>query len=338
MAGDALTTRPARDGTVPGAAARLLMRLAWPATARLEAACFGDAPPRQPPLFVVGLPRAGTTLILQTLCHCLEVSYIPELARYAPFAPAFAAWAAHRARPRYRSGFTSHYGGSPGLASPGEATTWNLWFDKDRFYDDASQLPEAARRAIVGMVGRVERIGGGPFVNKNLRNNSRIRALARLLPNAHFLIVVRDPLAVAKSLLVGRAERAGGLSAWFSIKPRDYESFRAAPPGEQVARQVAGLLRDLAADAAGVGGQRFAAVAYEDFCARPARFLDDLAAAFGAGGAAFRRVADPPPSHAAGGARPLPFDAAAIGDVEGALREVGAAELAAGLPATWLAR
>lgn len=342
MVEDAPLVRLVNQGSRPAGAARSLAQGVWPAVAALEAACFGAEAPRLPPLFVVGLPRSGTTLVYQALCHCMQVSYIPELAKYAPFAPAFSAWAAHRVRPRYRSSFVSDYGSSLGLASPGEATTWNLWFDKDRFYDEPAELPVRSLRAIAAMVGRIERIGGGPFVNKNLRNNSRIRLLAALFPAATFLVVVRDPQAVATSLLVGRTERGGGLASWFSVKPRDYETFRDARPAVQVARQVGGLLRDLGADVEHVGAQRFAAIDYEDFCRRPQRFVEDLASHLGPAADAFRRVADPPASYAAKSARAdkaLPFDRAIAAELRDAVAEFapdGLAENA--LRCSWLAR
>jgi len=329
-------TRALREGTVAGDLARALVRGARPVFAALEERCFGNAPPALPPLFIVGLPRAGTTVVYQTICHCFRVSFVPELVQYAPIAPAFATWVAHKAHPEYRSTFTSVYGSSPGLASPSEGVMWNLWFDKDRGYENTDELSPAIAAAVVGTVGRVERIGGGPFVNKNLRNDQRVRLLAEMFPNSRFLIVVRDPFAVAKSLLLGRAALAGGFAEWFSIKPRDYESFRAAAPTVQVARQVSGLVRDLADDIRTVGRDRFAVVAYEDFCRDPARFTTDLET-FMAHDSFVRRAAATDIAKPTG-SRPVALDAAILDELRRAVEMHAPAECLDALECSWLGK
>ncbi len=326
-----------QEGTIFGRSVRRVLQLAWPVATRMEEACFGREGPSRPPLFIVGLPRAGTTLIAQTICHCLKVSYLPELANFVPFAPAFASWASRKSQPQYRSTFSSHYGTSPGLASPAEGVTWNLWFEKDRFYEHPEELPEPSRRALSGMVGRIERIGQGPFVNKNLRNNNRVRLLAELFPDAMFLIVLRRPIDVATSLLIGRRDLAGGVGSWFSIKPRDYESFRNAEPVVQIARQVGGLVRDLADDIAVVGASRFSIVSYEDFCREPRGFLDDLSRFLGPAAQVFERIQDPPPNHRVSSAN-RSLDRAQIDGLCAAIDRYVSADLYDSLNGAWLAR
>jgi hypothetical protein len=264
------------------------------------------------------------------------VSFVPELVQYAPIAPAFATWVAHRARPEYRSTFTSVYGSSPGLASPSEGVMWNQWFDKDRGYESLDEVSPAIAAAVVGTVGRVERIGGGPFVNKNLRNNQRVRLLAEMFPSARFLIVVRDPFAVARSLLLGRAALAGGFSEWFSIKPRDYESFRDAAPTVQVARQVSGLVRDLAADLRADGRERFAVVAYEDFCRDPARLTTDLESFMAHD--SFVHRADAPPIPKPTGARPIALDPVMLEELRRAVELHAPAGCLDALECSWLGK
>ncbi len=274
--------------------ARATLRGLGPGATRAEAAVFGDAPPALPPLFILGLPRGGTTLALQVVCHCLAVSYVPEVSSYFPPFPAFAAWLAARRRAPYRSTFESTYGKSPQWYAPSEGLFWNLWLERDRVYEDRSDIDTVAERAIVGTVGRIERIGAGPFVNKNLRNNNRVGLLASLFPSARFLVVVRDPTRVARSLLKGRSDMAGGVDQWFSIKPRNFERLAQEPPAAQVAGQIVGLLEDLARDSQAVGGDRFALVSYETLCRDPNGFIDHLIEFLGAGDGGFRRRATLP--------------------------------------------
>jgi len=333
-----LIARWVEDGTLLGGLARGLSRRAYPIVSRFEEICFGEGAPAFPPLFIVGLPRAGTTLVYQAICHALQVSFVPELNAYLPVAPALTSWAAQIAGSDYKSSFTSHYGSSPGLTSPSEGLIWNLWFEKNRHYDDTSDLAPGIARAIRGTVGRIERIGRGLFVSKNLRNDNRVRCLAHLFPHALFLVVVRRPSDVATSLMVGRSAMAGSIDSWFSIRPRNYPALRDEPPAVQVAGQIAGLLRDLEDDIEAVGDSRFALVAYEDFCSRPGRFLDELIDFIAGSATPPARRHDLPEAYDLPSPRPSALDDTLRAALDEAVASSESDSRMAGMPGTWLAK
>jgi hypothetical protein len=243
---------------------------------RLESLLFGDEPPQHPPVFIVGLPRSGTTLLYQTMCHCFRLAYTPTITNYLPFAPALATWIGKLWQPEYESDFKSHYGTVSGLASPGEGTMWNVWFEKDRHYRHAGELEAHKAREIIRLVGRIERISGGPFINKNLRNENRLPVLASLLPRAVFLVVLRSPRDVAISILRGRIEMQGDPELWFSVKPRSRETKSIPTPERQIVAQIKGLIEDLRQDIGQIGSERFVAVRYEDLCDSPRAVMKEL--------------------------------------------------------------
>ncbi len=333
-----LIARSLEEGTLGGNLARGLSRRAYPIVSRVEEIFFGGGAPSFPPLFIIGLPRAGTTLVYQAICHALEVSFVPELNAYLPVAPALTSWAARIAGSDYRSSFTSHYGSSPGWTSPSEGLMWNLWFEKNRHYDDTGDLAPGVARAIRGTVRRIERIGRGLFVNKNLRNDNRVRCLARLFPDALFLVVVRRPSDVATSLMVGRSAMTGSINSWFSIRPRNYPTLRDEPPAVQVAGQIEGLLHDLDDDIEAVGESRFALVAYEDFCSRPWRFLDELIDFIARSTAPPARRHQLPETYDLRSPKPSALDDALRAELDEAVALSESDSRMAGMPGTWLAR
>jgi hypothetical protein len=263
---------------------------------RVEGKLFGDDPPKYPPVFVVGLPRAGTTLIYQTLCHCFNFSYLPTISNYLVAGSSMVLRSCLSKTIDYRSDFRSSYGLSNGIFSPGEGGgLWNLWFKKDRFYDSQNALDRESSREIVRLIGRVERIAGRPFINKNLRHNCRIRLLAELFPRALFVVVSRNPRHVAVSLLKAGLESGGGHWRWFSVKPRNYDILRHLSPGKSIVGQIKGILEDIRRDMVKIGCHRFFKIRYEKFCELPSAHLRKFSDFARANGLSLAQRREPPP-------------------------------------------
>lgn len=241
-----------------------------------EDMCFGAGGPQSPPLFITGLPRAGTTVIYQAICHRFRVSYTPMLTNQLPYCPAFATRLVRRTLQSYESNFRSDYGRSDSLGAPGEGRIWNLWFDR---YAPQTSLADAHPHAqrIVYSFGQIERIGGGPVVTKNPRLSQWMRPLADLFPTARFLVVVREPRAVGLSLLRRRYRRGRNPTLWYSVFPRGHESLQNRSPAGQVAGQIEGILHGLQEDIESIGAHRFSVVNYDDLCAAPTACVDRLA-------------------------------------------------------------
>jgi hypothetical protein len=86
-----------------------------------------------------------------------------------------------------------------------------------------------------------------------------------VLPQAHFVIVRRDPLYVAQSLLIARKHIQGDESVgWgFASQPKTEN------PIEAVCRQVADVEKTLKRHQDDLDPSRFTQVQYETFCADP---------------------------------------------------------------------
>jgi hypothetical protein len=117
---------------------------------------------------------------------------------------------------------------------------------------------------------------GRPFLSKNTWNSVRIPALHHALPHAVFIVVERDPLYTAQSLLRGRRERFGEEPGPWSILPREMVAMSDLPPVEYVANQILYTHRAIERARAQLGSERFFTVRYEDFCGDPAGVLERL--------------------------------------------------------------
>jgi len=240
-------------------------------------------------LFILGLPRTGTTLVYQYIVHRLHVAYFTNAVGEHPYDPCRTIWASIQSGGTYRSDFESEYGRSRGDLAPREAG--NFWL---RFFDiDAYQVPGDVRESGLAEIRKTvfctqALFGGAPFVNKNVKHLLRIPVLNASFPDPQFLVVERDRVDVALSLLRVRLDTLGSYDAWTSVKPPTYDSLRALDPVEQIVGQIAGIERRMDDDLAAVDAGRVHRVDYDSFCRAP----DSL---FEACGAALRGAAEKNP-------------------------------------------
>lgn len=246
-----------------------------PLDAALAPSPAADAPP---PLFILGAPRSGSTLTYQLVTQHFQVSYMTAPLGYAygmihTLSRLMRPWLG-----RPRAVYESHYGRTPGLFAPSEhANYWFQWFTEDAqlgHYCDPQSVDPAACADLRRSLATLATITGRPWVFKNLYLGMCAGALARLLPEARFILVQRDPLLICQSVLCGREQQGGG--EWWSVKPPYYRQWLELPPWQQVARQVFYAMeiprRDLKRHAPG----RWQEVDYAELCRDPQATLRQL--------------------------------------------------------------
>ncbi len=224
-----------------------------------------------PPVFVVGPPRSGTTLVSQVLLATFGLGRMTNAMGRFYRAPFFVGLLT---KPFLDLGannvFISRYGRTPGLAGPSEAGAfWDRWFGRHDLADPKSSASIAGsmRRA----VGALTRLYGVPMLFKNTYNSFRIPRLSDVFPEGLFVHVHRDVTANAASLLRGRIEVLGDEKAWLGVEPPDATALRDRPYCEQVVEQVLLCHESIRRSRWAAGPHRFISIAYEELCAAPRR-------------------------------------------------------------------
>jgi len=254
-----------------------------------------------PPLFILGPPRSGTTLLYQLMIHRFELSYFTNIADLLNKIPVMATrWGRRLSKP-YESSFESNYGRVAGPLAPSEAGgIWNRWFpyeDRDGFnYVDENYLSAAEQHLIRETVACIEKIMHAPFVNKNVKHSVRIHALNQIFPHALFVFVERDPQETAVSILHGRRMRSEDVNAWWSAMPKEIDQLRGKSALEQIAGQVFYLEQNAANDLAALSGNRSMSVKYADLCEKPRVVMDEIGQLVFKQGCELRTRADVPES------------------------------------------
>ncbi len=233
--------------------------------AKLETLEDGDNALPHPPIFIIGAPRSGSTLLYQTLVEALDVGYLSNLHCRFFGAPALVErWLfPHIARPA--TDFSSEYGRTRGHTAPSECG--DFWY---RFFPHQPQavtsIPAPKARAMRAAIAHLIVAAQRPFLFKNLINSLRLLPLARVLPEASFIVIHRDPLANARSLLIARKRAYGDYRPWWSARPAQIEDIEHLPPHQQVVEQIIAIHEAINAARLIIGPQRFLDIQYEHFC------------------------------------------------------------------------
>lgn len=233
------------------------------------------------PVFIVGPPRTGSTLLYQLLVRRYRFCYISNLLNrfsetplaLAKLSKAFGGFDA-------ADDFSSRYGDTVGWCAPSQGREcWARWLPESPNALAPDAVANEAKEHVRSTISALQRICGRPFVNKWQPNSVRVRLLSDIFPQALFVRISRSTESTVRSILRGREELCRRGSGWFSVKPPGYRRIlNERRPEEQAAWQIAAI--EHALDVAGetVGAHRFVHVRYEQLTRRPRQVLDRIAA------------------------------------------------------------
>lgn len=233
--------------------------------------------PTQPLLFVLGLPRSGTTLIYQYIVHRLTVAYFTNgVGRYY-LSPCLATWVQHACNASYRSDFRSRYGSVNGPMAPHEAGRfWGRFFGFEE-YVPPDQVSVRDRRTMRRTVAFVQQLFGNTlFVNKNVKHLLRLPVLSSVFPNAFFLRVHRDWTDVGLSLLRARHDNLDDPTNWWSARPPNHKDLEDLSAEVQIVQQLSALHQKMNEDLSALPAHRVFSVKYKEFCDAPDHLIHSL--------------------------------------------------------------
>ena len=256
---------------------------------------------KYPPIFIIGPPRSGTTLLYQLMVHFFHLSYISTIPNFFYTFPVLTSKITKLILKPYQSDFKSYYGWTVGLNSPQKGKIWKRWFpistDRKRGqYVDSGYLTSRQKREIKKTVAGMEKVYKEPFINKNLGHSMRISALVDIFPNALFLQIKRDPTQVALSILKSRKRNLNDISQWWSVIPREINQLKNKGYLEQIAGQVYYVEKNIDEQARTVGMDKFYTVTYKGLCEDPRAELNGIRSFLDSKGASLLKKHRPPDS------------------------------------------
>ena len=258
-------------GVLAGAGLRLANRIASP----LDRLAAGSGVRGSSAVFVVGLPRSGTTLVYELITQAFELAFLTRAFAYSFGLPNISTRLTRRFTHSPAAHYRSDYGRIPGRFSPAENhVIWERWFPADPVlghYMPADRLASDARESASRMLDSMTAIAKRPFVFKNVYFTMSLPAVLRALPGARFVVVRRPLESVCASVYRLRATKE---ERWWSVRPPFIEEVAGADAFGQSIFQCVRTSQILEREMRSLPEDRCLVADYEDICTAPRAFLE----------------------------------------------------------------
>jgi hypothetical protein len=237
-----------------------------------------DDKPLGMPIFIIGAPRTGSTILYQALTNAYKIGYIDNTACTWHRNLRFGMWLS---RTKYgdspHNNFRADHGNTQefGGHAPSECGGfWYRWLPKDRHFVDhqdvTTRMVNGIRSEILGVTSYL----GKPLLFKNLNAGQRLRLIKRAFPDAKILFIRRDPRFVIRSILKSRSKAGINATQWWSIMPPNFEELSTLPELEMCGAQVYFIEKQIEEDLALFPIENVKEIHYQDL---DASLIEDLA-------------------------------------------------------------
>lgn len=219
------------------------------------------------PVFIVGPPRSGSTILYQLITNYLDVLYIDNLMNMSKEAPWFGAWLSNKIYGNApHNSFESHHGKTlkSGLHAPNEGLFWYKWLPKDSHYVGEGQIDKSDIDEIKDFVYAIMNRYRKPIVFKNLSFSMRLEFIKEAFPKAKIIYIRRDPVYVAQSIYIARKKEKVKKNEIWSIRPVEEEKLKKMPEVKHIVTQVYLIEKKITKDLQQLIPQQWTVVEYEN--------------------------------------------------------------------------
>ncbi len=201
---------------------------------------YASMPLKHQPVFIIGAPRTGSTILYQTITNQLDVLYIDNLVCHFYRNIFFGFWLSNKFfGQKAHNCFDSDHGNTNGLHSPSECGAfWYRWLPKERHFIDYDDITDTMVKEIRDEITSVINYFDKPLVFKNLNAGQRIRLLQKCFPNAKFIFVKREPIFTAQSILKAKRKLKIDDNQFWSVMPKNFKDLEKSSAYEQIVSQI----------------------------------------------------------------------------------------------------
>lgn len=235
---------------------------------------YGGKDPEHSPIFIIGAPRTGSTVLYQTITNNFDVSYIDNLACMFHRNLFFGMWLSNKLfRNKPHNCFKSIHGNTwktGGFHAPSECGQfWYRWLPKERHFIDYDEITDFVVRKIRKNIFAIINYFDKPFIFKNMNVGQRLRLIHEIDPDSKLIWVKRDPIGTCLSILKVKNDLYHDINKWWSIKPKSYKDIKDLKPFKQVVLQVYNIEKQINKDLKLFNYNNVSIVHYEDFRQNP---------------------------------------------------------------------
>lgn len=235
-----------------------------------------------PNIFIIGLPRSGTTLLAQVLFNNLDIACTNNLMAKFWDTPFTGARLSKMVISGKSNNYKSNYGKTENIMEPHEYS----WFWQSRFAikDFENYDIEAAHKKINWKKVKMDLLGisnilEAPVVHKPLEIITyHLEHFYALFSKAIFIYIKRDLEDVAISLTQARLDYYGDVNLWWGSYPEKkyYNRIKSLSYDQQIAGQVFYLNQLYTKKLAGISDNRLIEISYQELCESPHSLLEKV--------------------------------------------------------------
>lgn len=234
-----------------------------------------------PFIFVLGLPRSGTTLLTQLLCDSLDIGWIDNIIARFWLAPLHGIELSKILLSKSKqSEFQSDFGKSSNLSDPHEfAYFWWYWFKMEKeedFYPQNKKEEAIDWSSFKKTMSNIQHKFKRPVIMKNMLGANYFEKITSILEKVIWIYIERDPKDIALSLLKGRMRYYGDPNTWLSVYPPEYEMLKNLPWQEQIAGQTFYLTKFYHNQLNTAKKEGVIKVTYKELCESPASIIEKV--------------------------------------------------------------
>lgn len=223
-------------------------------------------------IFIVGLMRSGTTLLSQLLAKYTDLGFVNNLTAKFWKNPQYGIALSKSLNLFCRESInlSSTHGNTYEVDNVHEFGYF--WADLlgHKSSPDLSEKSKPVNWELLkNKVLSINHAFGNSCVFKNTLLGHYARDINEVFKYPIFIYIKRNPLDVALSVLHVRKKRYGSISAWWSMKPKEYILIKNLDPYEQVVAQIYYLEKDLQEQIRHIPNCRLIEVNYEEICKQP---------------------------------------------------------------------
>ena len=241
--------------------------------------CFGNMPLKHQPVFIVGAPRSGSTILYQAITNLFDVLYIDNLICRFHKNLFFGFWLSNLFfKDMPHNNYIADHGNTSkhGLHAPSECGQfWYRWLPTDHHFIDYDEITDDMVEQIRLEISAVINFWDKPIVFKNLNAGQRLRLISKCFPFAKVVYLKREPFFTVQSILLSRKKNKIQHNQLWSIKPFNYLEIEQFDEISMCCAQVYYLEKQIEKDAALLSN--FWTIYYEDMVNQPEKQFSIIA-------------------------------------------------------------
>jgi len=199
-----------------------------------------------PIIFVIGLPRSGTTFCTQIIQKAFDLGYINNLVARFWLAPVTGIKLSQQLiKNTTFDEISSDYAATTGMEGIHEfGYFWRYWLRKETasdFVNYKNLENQISWTELTRVLGKIRGAIGKPIVMKNNFGGFHIARMLKEIPNSYFIHITRNPSDVAVSIEKARLAFFDNLDTWWATISPNYHELEDLGPQEQIIGQIKSL-------------------------------------------------------------------------------------------------